>query len=261
MLSYEILLAGFWFLFGCIFGSFANVVQLRGNWRAIATGNSECPSCGHQLRWYELIPILSFVFQGARCRSCKKAISWQYPLGELIMGLFFLLAWRDGMITGSWLAAGCTAFALFWWQIIAAEDSKTYTVEPLYCVFAAVLSLVRGLLLGTGFAAFQGLIFGMVMIIVVRVAWWLFRREEGMGDGDIWIAAAIGALVGWPQVLVALWFAVMLGAVWGVAVLMMKRRGGERLMLPFGPFLVAGGCGAVLFGDTLLTWYLGTLYL
>lgn len=246
-------------IFGVIFGSFLNVVILRDDRRkTILTGRSACMHCGHELTWYELIPLLSFMAQGGRCRSCKKALSWQYPLGELFTAAISVFAvWYGWADHGSWILTIGTLGALSAFFVLSATDFRSMEVRPEYAIAAALLGgggqLLSGNLAWSDVGL--GILAGGGSIFVLAYGWKLLTGRQGMGDGDIWIAAAVGALVGYPLILPALFLAVTIGAVVGVLIAARQKKG-LAIEMPFGPYLAIGGVLALIWGQALISWYI-----
>jgi leader peptidase (prepilin peptidase)/N-methyltransferase len=244
---------------GAIIGSFLNVVILRDKRReTIVTGRSECPQCKHELQWYELIPILSFVLQAGRCRNCKKPISWQYPLVEAITAALAMFAlWYGYIEHNSWvLVAGLfIAFACF--VVLSGTDLRTMEVRPEYTIVAALAAgLAQYLSSNLRWTdIILGAAIGAGLILFLSYGWKLLTGRLGMGEGDAWIAGAVGALVGYPVIFASLFAAVSTGAVVGI-LLALRQRKGLAIEMPFGPFLILGGLLALIWGQRILDWYI-----
>jgi leader peptidase (prepilin peptidase) / N-methyltransferase len=243
---------------GAILGSFLNVVVLRDvERRTIIAGRSHCMHCDHVLRWYELIPIVSWLIQGGRCRSCHHRISPAYLIAELVCavmtaGIVTQLV-QSGANTGFVLG---TVIAFWWWFVVALQDVRTQMVRLEYIVIASII----GMLAGEFFAgrAIADVVYGAVMgggtIAAIILLWYLVRREWGMGDGDIWIAAGLGALLGWQLALVMLVVATFSGTIGGVMTIAFTKQG-MRSTIPFGPYLIFGAWVALLWGTAIVAWY------
>jgi prepilin signal peptidase PulO-like enzyme (type II secretory pathway) len=239
---------------GVIFGSFANVVILRDNNRtSIVKGRSACPYCHHTLQWYELIPLLSFFIQGAKCRSCKHALSWQYPLGEAAMGTLFVLAF---FLTGTnFLVGAFLAASLFFFFVVTVIDWRTQMIPVEYVLIGGALGGVSYLLHGGQWVDLVwGAIAGGGLLAGVRILWKLVMHQDGMGEGDLWFGLGLGLLCGYPVILVTLVTAVMAGAVGGIIVMLLTKKGAETAV-PFGPFLFLGSLVALMWGQQLIAWY------
>jgi leader peptidase (prepilin peptidase) / N-methyltransferase len=246
-------------MFGSIIGSFLNVLVLRDNrLSTVLTGRSECPGCGHELRWYELIPLVSFAIQGARCRKCRKPLSWIYPGGELSAALLAIFSvWYGYIVHNSWwLVAGlfgaCAAFL-----VMSMTDFRTMEIRPEYAILAALAAVI-----GNGVSGHRdwinmlfGLAVGAGIILALSGLWRLLTGKFGMGEGDAWIAGAVGVLVGWPLIIPALFFAVLVGSIAGLIWVGVQKKG-LAVEMPFGPYLVLGGLMALLWGQWLLSWYI-----
>jgi len=260
------------FLFGLSVGSFLNVVSrrlLRGDYHVVL-GRSRCEACGKELAWFDLIPLLSFVFLRGRCRYCGAKLSWQYPLVELGTGILFValflkqLTINNQQLTIQLLIAHCSLLiassALIVVFITDFLKQQVFDIVVWFGVVSAFLYRLanpRGLILGNpgSLLADIGLAVGIFLFL------WLLRwitRGRGMGEGDPPLGFLTALLVGFPLGIVAFYFAVAFGVAVGVPlVLLGKRKLKERIA--FGPFLVAGTFAALFFGDAIWAWYLGVL--
>lgn len=246
-------------MLGAVFGSFLNVLALRDDKRmTVFTGRSACPHCHKELRWFELIPVLSFLWQSGRCLRCKMPLSWRYPLVELLTaGLAVFSVGYGYLERGSWpLAVGIFA-ALACLLVMSLTDLATMEVRPEYATAAAVFGGSAQYV--THQITAQDLLLGVLVgggsIALLSYLWKLLTGRMGMGEGDVWIAAAVGALVGYPVIIPALFLAVMTGAVVGVFIASRQSRG-LAIEMPFGPFLALGALLALAWGQGLLDWYI-----
>jgi len=246
-------------LFGIVIGSFLNVVILRdGERMSIARGRSRCPNCKHQLGFFDLVPLFSFLALGGRCRYCKKPISWQYPLVEALTGLLAMFSFWYGY---DQQGSGVLAIGLFivccLMLVISGIDILTQEVPVEYCVAAGVVGSLSAIFSQqlTWNESLLGVAVGAAIIVGIIVIWRLIRHEEGMGSGDIWILASNGALLGFPGVLVSFAVAIFTGSIaGGIASLGSKQ--GLKLSLPFGPFLFAGSLASLVWGSHIVAWYM-----
>ncbi len=214
----------------------------------IARPASRCPACGHQIRWYENIPVFSWLALKARCSACGTHISARYPFIELLNAtLFAALAWRLGpqpvLLLWCAVSAVLLTLAAIDWDTTLLPDALTL---PLLWagLTAAALGWLPGLTLA---ASMGGVAAGYLSLWSV---YWLFKLttgKEGMGYGDFKLLAALGAWLGWQAILPIVLFASVLGAVVGIA---MKFTGSlrEGRFVPFGPFLAGGGMAVLLVG-------------
>lgn len=221
----------------------------------IARPRSRCPSCGHQIRLHENIPVLSWLLLGRRCSACRTPISARYPLVEIgTAALFAAIAWKLGPTPATLLwcgfAAVLVAASMIDWDTTVLPDVLTL---PL--LWAGLLAAAHGLLPGmNGLQSIAGAAVGYLSLWSV---YWLFKLttgKEGMGYGDFKLLGALGAWLGWQAILPVVLFASVLGAVIGIG---MKLTAGlrEGRYVPFGPFLAGGGLCVLLVGlPTVLEW-------
>lgn len=238
-------------LLGLILGSFGNVLLYRLPEGKSIGGRSHCPHCKRTLGIIDLIPVVSFVLLRARCRTCKKAISFQYPLIELSSGLLFLYALQvDFAVAPSFalgvLSALLLGFCLWFLLLIAVTDAWTALIPDALNIPLLVLSLLHGYINGLE------LIAPAVIGAGFFAAQWGISRGRWVGTGDILLAAGIGAFLGdVPLLLVALWIAYVSGAVVAVILLIHKKKTMQS-RLAFGPFLVGGAFVALMWGGKIL---------
>ncbi|MBX3599774.1 MAG: prepilin peptidase [Rubrivivax sp.] len=249
-----------------VFGS-AMPAPLQQAGKALATSNeslaplslarpaSRCPSCGHRIRWFENIPLVSWLALRGRCSACGTRIAWRYPLLELATAaLFALLAWQQGAQPAVllWCAAGAVllALALIDWDTTVLPDALTL---PL--LWAGLVAAAFGWLPQLTLA--QSLAGAAVGYLALWSVYWLFKLttgKEGMGYGDFKLLAALGAWLGWQAILPIVLMASVIGAAVG---LVMKATGSlrEGRFVPFGPFLIGGGLVVMLVGlPEVLGW-------
>lgn len=238
------------FCAGAVIGSFLNVVICRlPAGQSLLCPPSHCPVCLSPLRFYDLVPILSYLFLKGKCRYCAVSISWQYPAVELLTGFLFVLAVIKYGLTWSALRAmvlfalAVPAAVIDWrHKIIPDKLNLTGFVLALPLLFESREILLSGT---WGFLAGGGLLWGVALL-----------SRGGMGGGDIKLAAVLGLLLGWKLLLVALFLAFAVGSIVGAAMLLLKK---VRLKeaIPFGPYLALGAVCAALSGDRIVMWYGG----
>jgi leader peptidase (prepilin peptidase) / N-methyltransferase len=220
---------------------------------SVVRPRSRCPSCGHVLRWYENIPVFSWLFLKARCSACGARISARYPLIELATALLFgTIAWRLGAqpvaLAWSAFAACLVALAMIDWDTTLLPDSLTL---PLLWGGLVVAALGWTIPLAT---ALWGAVAGYLSLWSVYQLFKLTTGKEGMGYGDFKLLAALGAWLGWPMLVPIVLAASVIGAVIGI---FMKFSGQlrEGRYVPFGPFLAGAGLAVMLIGaPTVLGW-------
>ena len=249
---FDLLLAG---LVGLCIGSFLNVVIYRlPLGQSIVSPPSRCRNCDYLLRWFDNVPVLSWVFLRARCRKCGTPVSWQYPLVELITGaLFVLVVWLTpiGPLVFSRLLLVSILIALF------GIDLEHQILPNSITLPGIVIGMLFSVIAPPGIKdSLIGVVVGGGILYVIAGAYYLWRREEGMGMGDVKMLAMIGAFLGWKAVLVTLVLSSFSGAIIGL-LLMAAQRGDMKYALPFGTFLAIGAVVAMLAGDPLVAWYAG----
>lgn len=243
----------FAFLLGLCLGSFLNVVIFRlPRGQSLIAPPSRCTRCGYALRWFDNVPVVSWTLLRGRCRRCRAPISVQYPIVELVTGVLFLLVvWLTpaGPLMLSRLIFVCILVALF------GIDLEHQILPNSITLSGIAIGLIFSVLGPPGWlSALIGVLLGAGVLYGIAGAYYLVRREEGLGMGDVKMLAMIGAFLGWKAVLVTLVLSSFSGALVGVA-LIAAQRGGMRLALPFGTFLALGAVAAMFVGDPLLTWY------
>jgi len=252
--TFWLVLAG---LLGACIGSFLNVVIYRlPLGQSLVTPPSRCPKCGYRLKFYDNIPVFGWLLLGGRCRACKNRISIQYPIVELITAvLCVIVVWvtPPGPLLVSRLLLLFILIALFGIDLEHQILPNSITLP----------GIVAGLLLSTiappGLRdAVIGTVLGGGVLYAIAWGYYLWRREEGLGMGDVKMLAMIGAFLGWKMVLVTLVLSSFSGAIIGVGLIALQR-GNMKLALPFGTFLAAGAVAAMLVGAPLADWYAGFL--
>jgi len=271
----DILFAIFALLFGLCIGSFLNVVAWRvPRGESIVRPGSCCPGCGYLIRWFDNVPVLSFVLLGGKCRQCKAHISFRYPVTETVTGLLFLAAaLYQGM---SWLFLRDAVFLASLVVIVRTDIDHWIVLDEISIGGTAaglLFSLPRG---GIGilqsiFAASGGfllfLLIRWVSLLVLRkrpgytVAPEGYEDEAeefsgGMGWGDIKLAACIGAFLGPIPAAVAFFLSFLAGALTGGTLILFRRRS-KRVPIPFGPFMALGAAISLFAGTTIWYWYMG----
>lgn len=220
----------------------------------IVVERSHCPKCGHQLAWWENIPLLSFLALGGKCRGCKAKISWQYPAVEALTGLLFaLIVWRYGV---TW-QAGALLVVTGFFVAMSGIDARTTLLPDVLTLpllwFGLLVSLVP--LFVTPGDAILGAAVGYLSLWSVYWGFKLLTGKEGMGFGDFKLLAAIGAFCGWKAILPVVLMSSIIGAI--VGVLLIAIQGRDRATpIPFGPYLAAAGWVQMFYGEDLLAAYL-----
>ncbi len=242
-------------VFGAVIGSFLNVCIYRlPRQQSIVWPASACPHCGHQLAWFENIPIVSYALLGGRCRHCRGRISLRYPLVEALTATLFAIAWSSygpGWLLLSRLVFGCALITLF------AIDLEHHLLPNVITLPGIVVGFAFSFVTEPGWAAsLIGIVAGGGALWAVAEVYYRLRHEEGLGMGDVKMLGMIGAFIGWRLSIVTLMLASVVGSLIGLFVIA-TRRGDMKYALPFGTFLALGAAAAVAVGPGLLHWYLG----
>jgi leader peptidase (prepilin peptidase) / N-methyltransferase len=242
------------FTMGLCIGSFLNVCIYRlPAGKSIVRPPSACPACGYAIRWYENIPLLSYIFLRGRCRGCRATIALRYPIVELLTGLAALAVVSH---------FGIQLQSLIYFLFVAALILVTF-IDIDHRIIPDSISLPG---IPLGFAAsfllpnvgwtdsLIGILLGGGSLLVIAWGYQLIAGKEGMGGGDIKLLAMIGAFLGWKGVLFTIMGSSFIGTLVGL-VLMLKARKGMKLAIPFGPFLSMGAVIYLFFGERIIAWY------
>lgn len=240
-----------YFIFGCVIGSFLNVCIYRiPAGFSVAKGRSYCPSCTTTLKPYDMVPILSYLILGGKCRNCKAPISIQYPLVEILTGITFTLTAVQYNVS-----LDSVLICLFVCCLItdAGIDIKTMELPNEIAIGIFLLGMIRLILNPADWISF---LLGAVIISVPMLLVALFTN--GFGGGDIKLCAAAGLFLGFKAILLGTFIGCILGAIYAVYLVIMKR-GGRKTQFAFGPFLCAGFFIAALYTDPILTFYFSSI--
>ncbi len=237
------------FILGLVLGSFLNVLIFRLNtedkkvpkfWQ----GRSICPKCKKQIAWFDNIPLLSFIFLRAKCRHCKKPISWQYPVVELVTAVVTACV-IAGNLSNLGILSILSILIIAWVFIVIFFSDLIYGLIPDEAVIigiAAAAIFKQNLVVGAGSA--------LAFFVVV-----LATKFRGMGLGDVKLAFLIGLVLGWPAAAVGFWIAFVLGGALAVILIVLKRVNFSAT-IALGPFLIIGALVAALW-STKIIQYLG----
>ena len=253
------------FILGLIVGSFLNAVIYRlYSGQTIGNGRSMCPHCKHILAPLDLVPVFSFIFLRGSCRYCGKKISWQYPAVELFTATSFtLLALHYGLqITdyGLWFSLIFVSFLI----VIAVFDLKHYLILDKVLLPASIIALIELIYQSFSlhnFGLHSPLIQGGVGVLIISGFFglqYLVSRGRWIGLGDVKLGIFLGLVFGLGQSIMLLFVAYFVGAVVGVGLILLgKKHLSSRL--PFGTFLAFSAIIMMLYGASLLHWYLGLI--
>jgi leader peptidase (prepilin peptidase)/N-methyltransferase len=266
---------------GLLVGSFLNVViyrlplMMETRWRQdccellevaqekqeaplnLATPNSHCPHCKAAIKPWQNIPVLSFLLLGGKCGNCAAAISPRYPILELVTGLMtMMLAWYFDL---SFALFGAVLFT--WALIVLTMIDVDHQLLPDDITLPLMWLGLLFNLNSTYVSLTDAVIGAMAGYLILWSVYWLFKLltgKEGMGYGDFKLLAALGAWLGWQALPMTILLSSLVGAICGIALMVIKRRG-KDIPIPFGPYLAMAGWIALLWGDALMARYMGAL--
>ena len=284
------------FLLGLVVGSFLNVCIVRlPRGRSVVVPPSHCPRCSERIRFYDNIPIISFLVLRGRCRSCGEPISWRYPFVELLNGLLYVWILYDygitlesfvvmafcsamivitfididhqiipdvitlpGMLLGLILAPFLISSSMFL-GVSELNSSLSSLAHPLPFYLDRMLPDASPAL--TGFLnSLIGLLCGGAPLLIIGWLWEKIRNIEAMGGGDVKLMGMIGSFLGWKGALLTIMLGALSGSVIGLALIALRRHEADKV-IPFGPFLALGAVVTLFFGYDIISWYLGLIRL
>ncbi|THB79136.1 MAG: prepilin peptidase [Desulfobulbaceae bacterium] len=235
------------FVFGSMIGSFLNVVILRLPQpdASVVFPASHCPKCGATLRWFENIPIFSWFVLRGKCAHCSTSISSQYPIVELCTGL---LAAANTVVFG--LTPAAAGYFIF-----SAALVTIIWIDIHHQIIPDVIS-IPGIIIGFGFSflsplvtwqdSLYGLLAGGGIFFAISYSYYLIRKQEGLGGGDIKLLAMLGAFLGWQSLLFIILASSLTGSLFGLLAMVSQKKGGAT-RIPFGPFLAISGLAYLFF--------------
>ena len=236
------------FLFGIVIGSFLNVCIYRiPKSESLVVNRSHCMSCSGQLRWYELIPLFSWIAIRGKCLRCKAPISKQYPIIEALNGLFYILIfWICGISIES--ALYCLLFSAL--LVLSVIDFRTFEIPVGINIFILTLGLVR---LALDYSHWGDYVIGLLSVSTFLAILYYASKGRAMGGGDVKLMGAAGLLLGWQLIILAFFLGCILGSIIHVA--RMKITKADHV-LAMGPYLSLGIFISALWGNQLIDWYL-----
>ena len=243
------------FLLGAVVGSFLNVVifRLPSEGESIVFPASRCPKCKKAIRWYDNIPIISFLFLQGKCRACKTRISLQYPMVELCMGLLSL-----ALYTKSGLS-----FEFFFYFLFLGALLAIIFIDSAHQIIPDAISL-PGIVIGfagsfvnaevTWQQSGLGILLGGGILYAIAEGYYLLTKREGMGGGDIKLLAMIGGFLGWQSLLFVVFASSLLGSAVGIIAMFSQGKRGQT-RIPFGPFLSLAAMLHFFFQQEIMLWW------
>ncbi len=244
------------FVFGAVFGSFINVLIYRiPRKMSLLKPPSTCPNCLTKIRYYDNIPILSFIILKGRCRHCRTKISSRYPMVELSAGLLAVLAI---FVFGVTPKGGIAVFLTFIFIAVFFIDLEFTIIPDVFTLPGTVLGFCLSFIPG-GFVSWKqsliGLIVGGGVFLLVGLLGEFIFKKEALGFGDVKFAAMLGAFLGWQNLLLILVLASFLGSIVGITMIYLSGRKDKSSYIPFGPFLTISAWLAIYTGDIIIMAY------
>ncbi|MFH0792071.1 MAG: prepilin peptidase [bacterium] len=255
-------------ILGLVAGSFVNAWVYRlDSGESVLFERSHCVNCGKTIRWYDLIPLFSFINLRGKCRDCQKPISIEYPLIEAItavlyVAIIYLNRFAIGNLSG-WASIIYQMLLLVFLETIFIFDLKHLLISFNAVIGATVLTIafkIASLLLDKGSATALGIsLIANTVLATIAVAGFLWllafiSKEKWMGWGDVQVGLLMGVILGYPNALIALFIAFVVGAIIGLALIIAKGKS-PKAMVPFAPFLIVGTVVAFYWGNGISLWY------
>jgi len=244
------------FILGLIVGSFSNVCIYRiPRNESIIYPASHCPKCSSPIKPVDNIPLLSFILLKGRCRHCGSRISIRYPIVEFLTGLIYLIIYLIYGLSVQTLIYIILSSALI---IIAFIDLNEEIVPDVISLPGIVIGFIISFFVPyiSFIDSALGIAVGGGLILIIGLGGSVIFKKEAMGGGDVKLAAMIGAFLGWRYVIISLFLGFFLGALAGIFLILSKIKSREDA-IPFGPFIVLGSFITLLWGEKIISWYIG----
>lgn len=243
------------FVIGMVVGSFLNVCICRmPKDESIVSPPSHCPLCNYQIKWYDNIPVISYLMLRGKCRGCGAHISIQYPLVELLNGVLAVLLFLKFGPTLAFAALFVFCSALV---VITFIDIEHQIIPDEISLSGIVIGFILSFFLqGHGWLnSILGILLGGGSLLLVAYAYQWLTGKEGMGGGDIKLLAMMGAFLGWKSIPFIILASSLVGSVVGISMMLLQKKD-SKLAIPFGPYLAFGAVLYIFYGRPLITWYL-----
>lgn len=242
-------------LYGLLIGSFLNVCIYRiPREESIAFPPSHCPNCGTSLKWYNLVPVFSFIVQRGKCGYCGEKISPQYPIVELLNAISYLIIY-----TKFGLSLEFFFYAIIFSLLIVVTfiDLKEMIIPDILIILILVISVIYKILLYILYSkspdllnSIGGLVLSSLLFILIIIV-----SKGGMGGGDVTLIGALGFILGIKRIFLTIFLSFILGAIISIFLLITKIKG-RKDPIPFGPFIILGFFIVIFWGEQLLAWYM-----
>lgn len=243
------MLAFFFFIFGAAIGSFLNVVIHRlPEGKSLLTPPSHCPVCGKSIRWFDNIPIISYIILKGECRDCGASIPIRYLIVESITAFIYIYSYiRYG------LSLELLTFLIFTTSLIPIFfiDLKEMLIPDTLSISGIIIGLILGVFRGIAVVSLIGAAVGAVYVLIIIYLGKAIYKRDVMGMGDVKLSAMIGAFVGWANFLLTILISSLLGSIYGI-IQIRKGKSSMKSIIPYGPFLAIGGFITFLFGKWII---------
>lgn len=250
-----VLMPYYMFGFGAILGSFANVIILRlPQGESISRPRSRCPHCQTAIKWFDNVPIFAWFYLRGRCRQCQAPVSWRYPMVEALMACAFLATYH--FVGWNWFLLEAL-YLVFGLITVSMIDIDHFILPDVFTLSGIVIGLLGALLNPdrSFIDALLGVFLGGGFLWAIAYFYFVFRKEEGMGGGDIKLLAWIGAVLGWKAIPFVIISSSLLGSLGG-GLTALRQKKGLKTVIPFGPYLALGALIFLFGGQGIAQWYL-----
>ncbi len=248
------------FLLGVSIGSFLNVCIWRTRENiSVVRGRSMCPNCHFPVAWYDNIPLLSFILLRGKCRKCTKHISWQYPIIEFVTGIlfFFVAWWYQGVDCFLTLEMARDWVIISFLIFIFVYDLKYQEILPIQVWVLSVMLFIFSI--PTGWNIWYNMLIGAGVGGGFFFLQYIVSRGRWIGGGDVRLGVLLGIILGWPNILFALFVSYIIGAVCGLC-LVAKNKKSMKSEVTFGVYLTIGTFVTMFWGEKIVSWYLSFLH-
>ena len=249
----------FIFLFGIIIGSFLNVCIYRiPRGESIVYLSSHCPNCSTPLQWHDLIPILSYILQGGKCKYCREPISIQYPMVELLNGILYLILYYKFSATINFAFYAIIFSVLI---IISFIDLHHQIILDCLNIIIFITSIIYKILRFRLYNISPNIVNSLLGLIISAGIFLLISivYNGGLGGGDIKLIGVLGFILGIKMILLNIFLSFILGAIISIFLLLFKIKG-KKDPIPFGPFICIAFMITIIFGENIIVWYVSKFY-
>lgn len=248
------------FIYGLLIGSFLNVCIYRiPREESIIFPSSHCPNCGTSLKWYDLVPVLSYIFQKGKCRYCGGEISQQYPIVELLNAIMYLFIYLQFGFTLEFLFYAIIFSILI---IITVIDLQHMIIPDSLVIAIFIFTIIYKLLNYILYRqspelinSILGLVLSILLFLLIIII-----SKGGMGGGDATLIGVLGFILGIKGIFLAIYLSFIQGAIISIFLLIMKIKN-RKDPIPFGPFIILGFLIVVFWGESLINWYKNTFFI